>query len=270
MINVRRSSWIYRALGALFSAVLLVSVGVIVAQEGHSDTPKPTWSYVGEDGPANWGQLDDSYMQCGTGQAQSPIDIQTASALNLSDIQFNYGNTALNIFNNGHTIEVEADTGNSITYNGITYQLAQFHFHTPSEHTFDGQPVDMELHLVHRDPNSQNLAVVGVLLMAIPDDLLASNTDYAPIFDRLPAEVGEPTSDGTMLALETLLPPDRRFYTYNGSLTTPPCSEVVRWLVLDQPVGLSQSQVDAFKAIYALNARPTQSLNERDLLLDTR
>ena len=169
------------------------------------------------------------------------------------------------LFNNGHTIQVNVDAGSAIVYNGIRYDLLQFHFHAPSEHTLDGQPALMEIHFVHQDPNSGNLAVVGVLL--IEGD--QANAAYAPVFDNLPAEVGEPEATGESLALAPLLPEARTYYTYQGSLTTPPCSEIARWLLLANPVALSAEQIGAFTKIYAGNARPTQPLGMRDLLLDS-
>ena len=221
------------------------------------------WGYSGDSGPANWGTLSPDFAICEEGSAQSPIDIRSASQLNLVDIAFDYAETANSIFNNGHTIQVNVDEGSSITYNGIAYALLQFHFHLPSEHTLDGAGTAMEIHFVHQDPRSGNLAVVGVMLTEG-----AHNAAYAPVFDNLPADIGEPTAMGESLALESMLPEARTFTTYQGSLTTPPCSEIVRWLVLDAPVELAAEQIAAFAAIHAGNARPVQPLGARDLLQD--
>ena len=207
-------------------------------------------------GPANWGALSPDYALCADGSAQSPIDIRGAHALNLVDIEFHYGESANNIFNNGHTIQVDVDPGSHIIYNGITYDLLQFHFHAPSEHTIAGERAPMEIHFVHQDPNSGNLAVVGILLTEGDDDSDA----YAAVFDHLPAQVGEPEAQGDPLDLAGLLPERHGYYSYQGSLTTPPCSEIVRWLLLDTPVALSAEQMAAFSAIYDGNARPVQPL----------
>jgi len=222
------------------------------------------WGYSGDIGPERWGALSPDFALCDDGSAQSPIDIRDASELDLVDIDFQYGATANNIFNNGHTIQVNVDAGSAIVYNGITYDLLQFHFHAPSEHSIDGQAAPLEIHFVHQDPNSGNLAVVGVMLIKGEE----TNAAYAAVFDFLPAEIGEPEATGEPVALAALLPETRRYYTYQGSLTTPPCSEIARWLLLAAPVELSAEQIAAFTRIYAGNARPTQPLGMRDLLLD--
>ena len=224
------------------------------------------WGYSGDAGPEYWGELSPDYSLCADGSAQSPIDIRDASALDLVDIEFRYGQSANNIFNNGHTIQVKVDAGSAIVYNGIIYNLLQFHFHSPSEHTIDGMPAPLEIHFVHQDPNSGALAVVGIMLTEREDD----NEAYAAVFDHLPADVGAPEATGEPLALAALLPQARTFYTYQGSLTTPPCSEIVRWLLLDTPVELSAAQIAAYRAIYDGNARPVQPLGRRDLLLDSK
>ena len=243
-------------------AVLISSVTTTVFAQDEEHPPH--WEYEGEEGPENWGELSEVFAVCGTGTAQSPIDITNVTEVGLSDIEFDFGESALNIYNNGHTIQVNADEGSRIVYNGISYDLLQFHFHHPSEHIVDGVPAAMEIHFVHRDPNSGNLAVVGVLLT----EGEAPNEAYAAVFDHLPAEVGESEAMGNTVGFATLLPERPLFTTYNGSLTTPPCSEIVRWLVLDTPVTLSSEQIEAFAAIHEMNARPVQPLNGRDLLAD--
>ena len=224
-----------------------------------------SWGYSGDEGPAYWGGLSPDYSLCADGSAQSPIDIRDAVGADLVDIEFHYGETANKIFNNGHTIQVNIDPGSYIIYNGIRYDLLQFHFHAPSEHTIDGLAAALEIHFVHQDPNSGNLAVVGILL----SEGEGENIAYAAVFDHLPAEVGDPEATGDPLSLAALLPEARGYYTYQGSLTTPPCSEIVRWLLLDTPVELSADQIAAFTAIYENNARPVQPLGKRDLLQDS-
>ncbi len=224
------------------------------------------WGYDGDEGPAFWAALSPEYSLCADGSAQSPVDIRDASALDLVDIEFHYSDTPGTVVNNGHTIQVDVAAGSHIVYNGITYDLLQFHFHAPSEHTIDGEAAPMEVHFVHRDSNSGALAVVGILLA----EGEAANEAYAAVFAAMPAEAGEPRALAAPLALDALLPHTRAFYTYQGSLTTPPCSEIVRWLLLDTPLELSAEQIAAFTDIFAGNARPVQPLGKRDLLRDSQ
>lgn len=256
-----RSSNLLLLLTSLLSALMAI---IVLADE-------VLWSYSGDDGPAYWAELSPDFALCSEGSAQSPVNIQDASALDLVSIEFHYDDSARDqeaehsIYNNSHTIQVNVAAGSYIIYNGIDYDLLQFHFHSPSEHTIDGERALMEIHFVHRDPNSGSLAVVGVMLT----EGEADNEAYAAIFDHLPAEVGDPEALPKPVALESLLPESRAYFTYQGSLTTPPCSETVRWLLLDTPVALSLEQIDAFRAIFDGNARPTQPLGKRDLLLDS-
>jgi len=240
-----------------FTVLLFVFVFaiVLVAQEVE-------WGYEGEGGPEAWGSLSQEYAVCGEGSSQSPIDVAGATNTTLTPISFSYEDTPLAIFNNGHTIEVEYHEGSSIVYNEKTYDLLQFHFHQPSEHTIDGETFAMELHLVHRNANG-NLAVVGVMIA----EGEATNEAYSVVFDNLPTQVGEPDEEAELtINVADLLPMDTEtFFTYEGSLTTPPCTEIVRWLVLAEPVTLSTEQIAAFGAIYDNNARPVQPLNTRDL-----
>lgn len=250
-----------RSFALLATATLLISFATLVLISLAADIH---WGYSSDTGPEYWGELSPDFALCADGSAQSPIDIRDASALDLVDIEFHYGESANNIFNNGHTIQVNVDAGSAIRYNGIRYELLQFHFHSPSEHTVDGEAAPLEIHFVHQDPNSGALAVVGIMLTEGEDD----NESYAAVFDHLPAQIGGPEAAGEPIAMTALLPEARAFYTYQGSLTTPPCSEIVRWLLLDSPVALSEQQIAAFTDIYDANARPVQPLGARDLLRD--
>lgn len=253
-----------RTIGKAILAIALMNIGLFgawylaLAADLH-------WGYDGDQGPANWGALSPDFALCADGSAQSPIDIHDASALDLVDIEFHYSDTAGAIINNGHTIQVDVAAGSAIIYNGIRYDLLQFHFHAPSEHTIDGEAAPMEIHFVHRDANSGALAVVGVMFT----EGAADNDAYAAVFEAMTAEAGEPQALSSPLTLGALLPETRAYYTYQGSLTTPPCSEIVRWLLLDTPVELSAGQIAAYTAIYDGNARPVQPLGKRDLLRDS-
>lgn len=257
----------------LILVIVLVNSSLVFAivngSNANQDEPEPTavpahWTYEGEEGPEFWGELDANYALCGTGRAQSPIDIAGEQSVGLQDIVFNYQPSELNIFNNGHTIQANYDVGSSIVYNETQYELLQFHFHHPSEHTIAGETFDMELHLVHRDANG-DLAVVGILL----NQGEANNEALAPIFENLPAEKGDPQVVGMTIDAAAFLPADHLYYTYSGSLTTPPCSQDVRWLLLEAPQEISEAQFEAFASLFELNARPLQPLNNRDLLEDS-
>lgn len=260
MISLRKT------LPILVTTLLLSSFALLhpaSAQDATATPAPPHWTYEGEEGPEHWGDLDPSYAACSTGRAQSPIDIVDAQPVKLTDIQFDYQPSALNEFNNGHTIQVNYDAGSSITYNEDTYQLIQFHFHHESEHTLNGKHFPMELHLVHRDA-AGNLAVVGVVL----EEGSADNDAFAAIFGNLPSEKGTPEPTELTVDAAKLLPTDHHYTTYSGSLTTPPCTQGVRWLVLDTPVQVSAQQIEAFAALFESNARPVQPLDNRDLLDD--
>ena len=239
----------------LFLSLFVFALLLVVASE--------EWGYEGDTGPDNWGDLSEDYAVCGEGQSQSPIDITGAVTTELAGIEFHYEAVPMAIFNNGHTIEVEYHAGSHIIYNEKQYDVLQFHFHQPSEHTIDGETFPMEMHIVHKDMVSGQLAVVGVMLQEGEE----ADADYADIFANLPAEVSEADEEAEiMVDASTLLPDDTdTFFTYEGSLTTPPCSQIVRWLVMAEPVTLTADQIAAFGAIYNDNARPVQPLNTRDL-----
>jgi len=244
--------------------VILVNafiVGLLVAQ----DTPPPHWMYEGEEGPDHWGEIDPLFEACALGVEQSPIDLSDSEMFDLVDIQTDYQSSALTILNNGHTVQANYDAGSTMVVKGSTYDLLQFHFHTPSEHTIAGEAFPMEVHFVHRNADGGS-AVIGVMLVEGEED----NEAFAPVFNALPAEKSDPTAvEGAMIDVNAMLPEDQLYYTYRGSLTTPPCSEGVRWIVMTTPVELSAEQIEAFQAIFEFNARPVQPINLRGLLLDS-
>jgi carbonic anhydrase len=222
------------------------------------------WGYEGEGGPEHWGELTPDYTACADGSAQSPVNLTAAIGEDLPDIAFNYGESHLNIFNNGHTVQVNYDEGSSITVGDVQYDLIQFHFHTGSEHTIDGKQYPLEFHLVHRNAEG-GLAVVGV--MAVEG---SENPAFADILAHAPAEeTTVAVVEGVMVAAESLLPEGRLYYAYDGSLTTPPCSEGVKWHVLNTPIEMSAAQIETLADILNNNFRPVQPLHSRPLKVDT-
>ena len=219
---------------------------------GHAHAESPHWAYGGDGGPAAWGKLKAEFAKCASGTRQSPIDIRGGIAVDLDPVQFDYKPSAFSVLDNGHTVQVNLPPGNAIQVQGRRYELVQFHFHRPSEERINGRQFDMVAHLVHKSLDGR-LAVVAVLL-----DRGSAHGAVQQVWNNLPLEKGEENAAQAPLDLNQLLPQDRRYYTYMGSLTTPPCSEGVLWLVLQQPVPISPQQIDIFARLYPMNARPVQ------------
>ena len=222
------------------------------APKAHAD-----WSYDGESGPQAWGRLKPEFGKCANGSRQSPIDIRDGIRVDLEPVQFDYRPGAFSVLDNGHTVQVNVAPGNSIEVMGRRFELVQFHFHRPSEERIDGRQFDMVAHLVHRDLAGR-LAVVAVLLERGSAHALVQS-----VWNNLPLEKGDEVSARASLDPNQLLPKDTRYFTYMGSLTTPPCSEGVLWMVMQQPVGISPEQIDVFARLYPMNARPIQQASGR-------
>lgn len=222
------------------------------------------WSYEGETGPEQWGSLDPAYHLCATGTRQSPINLDPSVTTNLPDIVFAYAPSAWVLTNNGHTVQATPAPGSSILLNGERFDLVQFHLHAPSEHTVSGLPAAAEMHFVHQSTDG-HLAVLGVLLVATE----TPHPDYDDYFANLPAKAGGSSTLATPVNPDNLLPSDRRTLRYDGSLTTPPGTEGVRWNVFPTRVAISADQLAAFTAIFPPNNRPIQPLNDREILLDS-
>ena len=237
--------------------LLFVVVSAGAAEGGHH------WSYSGSTGPAEWAHLESDFGVCGVGKMQSPIDIRDAAARRtaLPAITFDYKSVPLKLIDNGHTIQVDYPPGSTITVDGKQYELLQFHFHNPSEEKINGHRFDMVAHLVHKDANGK-LAVVAVLLKSGPANRLVET-----LWKSLPGEKGKEVEvQGVRINAMDLLPANRaRYYTFTGSLTTPPCSEDVTWFVLKTPTTISKDEVARFARLYPMNARPTQALNGREV-----
>lgn len=216
------------------------------------------WSYSGETGPAHWGELSPEYAACSQGKEQSPVNITDAQRAKLPVIEFNYQPSALAVINNGHTIQVNYAPGSSITIDGKTYDLVQFHFHHVSETTVKGKHSPLEGHLVHKSADGK-LAVVAVLF-----DGGKANPAIATVWSNLPKSEGsENKPSGVEVNATQLLPDKFEYYTFPGSLTTPPCTEGVTWLVMSHKMTASKEQIDAFAKLYPNNYRPVQLLNGR-------
>ncbi len=237
------------------TAILALAPSVTNAQH------QAHWEYRGDNGPSNWGNLDTSYTLCSTGHAQSPIDIRHAKKGNLPALQFDYKSVPLNIVDNGHTIQVNYPAGSTLTFGDKSYALKQFHFHHPSEEHVNGHSYDMVAHLVHAD--SEGHLVVVAVLFSIGE----TNAFIDSVWKNIPREKQKPIEvSAVTINVGDLLPRDHSYYTFGGSLTTPPCSEGVTWYVLKNPVPISRDQLAAFATLYPMNARPIQPLNGRQIL----
>jgi carbonic anhydrase len=218
------------------------------------------WTYTGHGGPSDWGTISPDFSVCKLGKFQSPIDIRDAKPADLPAIKFDYKPSPLKIIDNGHTIQVNYAPGSSIEVGGMRYELVQFHFHKPSEEKINGKAHAMVAHLVHKNAEGK-LAVVAVLL-----DKDGASDLIETLWKNIPKEKGKENSvSGTTIDISKLLPEKRGYYTFQGSLTTPPCSEGVTWFVLKTPVKIADSEVESFGKIYPLNARPVQPRNGRTI-----
>jgi carbonic anhydrase len=232
------------------------------------------WGYTakpGVAGPSEWGSLPGS-AACSTGKRQSPLDLGTkppapTEAKDLPNLVFHYRTTALHLVNDGHTIQADVAQGSTVEIDGVTWRLLQFHFHAPSEHSLDGFHYPMEIHFVHAGKDGRPGLVVAAFVVQG-----GATPAFGPVFANLPKEKGGRRDDPTViLDLAKLLPADRTYLTYDGSLTTPPCAEGVRWYVLRSPVGVAGEELSAFGSIPGMmpTNRPVQLLEGRRILLDS-
>lgn len=225
---------------------------------------KAHWGYSGESGPKHWGDLAPENIQCKVGKNQSPINLKDKAGvgtMGLPQLDIHYRDVPLKVVNNGHTVQVNYPLGSYIKLAGHRYELLQFHFHTPSEHQKDGFNYPMEVHLVHKDGDG-NLAVMGVIFQEGEE-----NPEIQTLLSNLPKEIGkEEVRRGASINPVMFIPGNTEFYKYSGSLTTPPCSEGVYWMVFKNPIEASIEQIQQLNEVMGENARPVQEINSRTLL----
>ncbi len=272
--------------GALKRAFCLIGILVAAACSDRSETGDEAeaadhstmtdhavhWTYEEATGPAKWAELNPEYAICGNGREQSPIDIRDAEEIVHVSVPVDYEPASVRIIrhehvvdliDNGHTIQVNYDEGSVVTVDGIDFELEQYHFHAPSEHTIDGRHAPMEMHLVHTGP-AGDFAVFGILI-----ERGEHNAAFEPLWGNLPSAPGEERHyENIEVDVDDLLPQDLRSYRYAGSLTTPPCSEGVRWFVAVVPIELSGEQIAAFTSIIDNNNRPVQTLGDRTVFVE--
>ncbi len=236
------------------TAALMLMAGNALASGGH-------WGYTGEGAPEHWGALDPTYALCAAGANQSPIDLTGLIESELEPISFNYTGLVTEIVHNGHAIQAEYTAGSTMTVNGKIFTLKQFHFHTPSENLINGKHFPIEAHFVHADTDG-NLAVIAVMY-----NIGKENAELKKIWQQMPVEAGKKRGMASQVRANHMMPENKEYYRFNGSLTTPPCTEGVLWLVMKNPVSVSEAQVKQLaKALKHPNNRPIQPLNARPIL----
>ncbi|RDV13659.1 carbonic anhydrase family protein [Pontibacter diazotrophicus] len=229
-----------------------------VAVEAESETAGAAeWDYEN----TNWEEI--SGVEC-RANVQSPVNINTQEAIEaeLADIRYEYEPFPMKIVDNGHTVQVYGTETSFITVEGKRYQFKQFHYHYPSEHTIDGEQYPLEMHLVHQEEGTSNLVVLAVFI----EEGTTVNPFLEKVFTQIPAQKEEEVQTEVQLTLSDYIPPTQTHYTYIGSLTTPPCTVGVDWIVFREPLQASEEQIAKFSALYANNARPVQPLNNRRVL----
>jgi carbonic anhydrase len=252
---IPRSPW--KAPSLLIALCVALLPPISHAQESHP----PHWTYEGKEDPKHWGSLDPAYSSCKMGHSQSPINIVHPKLADLPELKFDYKAIPLSIVDNGHTVMINYAPGSTLSVGDKTYSLKQLHFHHPSEEHINGKGYDLVAHLVHSDADG-HLAVVAILFTpGSPNPLLET------FWKNIPSEKGK-TADISAVSIDAaeLLPSQHGYYTYSGSLTTPPCTEGVTWYILKSTASLSPGQLAIFSKLYPHDNRPVQKLNHREVL----
>ncbi len=246
---------------------LLAGLGACSPKPGEHEAaaaPGPVitkWTYAGDTGPDHWAQLGGKAVVCGTGTRQSPVDISGMTPQKTSAVQLNYNSVMATIQNTGKTVRVTPQDGGALVLDGVSYALKYIEFHSPSEHAINGHRATLESQFVHEDAKGDTVVVAVLYDVGVADPMLGSLWTY------LPTDPGKPIPlNDLLINAQDLLPPTEDFYAYSGSLTTPPCTEGVTWLVYSSPLSVSAEQADAFERLVGPNARPMQKRNDRDYL----
>jgi carbonic anhydrase len=218
------------------------------------------WSYQGYRGPDFWGDIGAANLTCKSGNQQSPIAIASSLKADLPSIDFNWRRRCEAIVNTGRTAEVHAGEGSSVTVGSDKYKLVGFHFHRPSEHMIGGRRFAMEAHFVHRAASGA-MAIVAVMMR-----VGRPNSVFHAVVAATPKAAGASAPAEAAIDPNGLLPARRGYHSYAGSLTTPPCSETVAWMVLADPIEVATADIGAFAKLFPINARPLQKINRRFVL----
>ena len=246
-------------LSARLSGIAVIAFGLATMAAAQITAP---WSYEGKTGPLRWGKLDPAYEACSKGHEQSPLDIRGAK-LNkaLQPIEFHYMAGPVTLENDGHTIVAHVNPGSYIVAGGVRYNLVEYDFHHPSEETVKAKLADMSVHLVHKSADGK----MAILAVRLSEDRGFPNATLATLWQHLPTAAGKTERITEMVNPGGLLPADRGYWTYMGSLTNPPCTEGVRWFVLEQEITLSRDQLRAYTNLFKMNTRPMQDPHGRHI-----
>jgi carbonic anhydrase len=273
MTHVRSNS-LHRSIVVRFGLIAALSLFAACSSHGSGHSGQPVhWGYEHEDGPPHWCDLDPANSECCEGKEQSPIDIQTAKVVSAhpAKLELVYPQSTFSVVNNGHTVQANLQVDKAkcgLSLGGVSYELKQFHMHTPSEHTLNGKHSPLEIHLVHQSADG-NLAVVG--LMVEPGE---ANGELEKVWRLAPEQKGE-GGIAVGVNLGNVLPEAHSNYRYPGSLTTPPCSEHVQWIVMQTPITMSEEQIMKLEAMFTGpefpegNARPVQPVGARRVEIDS-
>ncbi|HFQ90073.1 MAG TPA: carbonic anhydrase family protein [Desulfobulbus sp.] len=243
------------------ACIVATAAFALIAGSAFASEGAHHWGYTGDTGPAHWGSLKPEFEMCAKGVNQSPINLTNFIEAELPPITFNYSGLATEIVNNGHSIQANYTAGSTITVAGKTFELKQFHFHSPSENTINGQSFPMEAHFVHAAKDG-SLAVIAVMFKIGPE-----NEAIKKLWKQMPANAGDKIAMASQVKADELLPKNRDYYRFNGSLTTPPCTEGVVWLVMKTPLTVSKEQVEQFQHVmHHPNNRPVQPVHARPVL----
>jgi len=249
-------------------AVMVLTTGCVSEHENmehekaeHTKSHTTHWGYTGDVAPEHWAELDEKFSMCGKGKMQTPINIVPTEDIDIKPLGFHYNTSATTVINNGHTVQVNIASGSTVTIDGEEYELKQFHFHTPSENNIKGTEFPLEAHFVHATKNG-DLAVVAVMFKDGAADPM-----IAKIWSKFPLDENKPVSiDLSKADINQILPSDKDYYKFMGSLTTPPCSENVKWNVFKTTKTISKDQVKQFYDIFGhTNNRPIQDTNHRTI-----
>lgn len=243
----------------LIASLLALSTASLTAEEANAEHQAKHWGYEGDVGPEHWGELSDKFSLCATGTNQSPIDIKSNFDVELPAIDFAYKGQASKILNNGHTIQIDIENGSTISVEGKTFELKQFHFHSPSENTINGKSFPLEAHFVHRNKEENTYAVVAVMFEEGEENPILKS-----LWEKMPAEERSEEALPEGIDYSALMPEDKDYYRFNGSFTTPPCTEGVRWYVLKKPMTASKEQIEKFASVMKHpNNRNVQNIGAR-------